>query len=253
MSLLYTHCAVNHPYDTPVLMAFCDFDVMSHTTERDDYWKGWTTSEFESAQRKKGSLFREHFSHPKYRYVNNRPVFYRGNADSLEYYEQRFGVSPRRVLELQREGADADIYFVATNAPQSFYKTFAAWSFSAFTEYLIYSDTWQNVMRMYRYAWEYGVSVARETGLKYWVPITTGFDARAWYDHPSRFIPTPEQFSQHVRDAGEFARRHHDATDGQLNIEAWNEYGEGSILEPMQPHMLHDGDEMLRAFKAAAA
>jgi hypothetical protein len=249
--LLYTHCIDNHPKDSETELCICDFDVMSHAPERESYWKDWTRNQFEWAQREKGKLLAEKFRHPKYKRVNGQPVVYRGNADSLLYYEERFGVSPSRTLALQMDGAYEPIYFVATNCDPKYYDDLKGWGFSAVTEYLEYSDSWEHVAAHYRNVWERGIETARRTGIKYWVPVTTGFDSRAWYDHPSRFIPTPEQFTTHVREAKEFASKHFIFTDGHVQVEAWNEYGEGSVLEPMQYGSLHNGDEMLRAFRAA--
>lgn len=257
MTLLFTHCARNHPQDSSVEWCFSDFDVMSHAPdwERDDYWKDWLTCEFEDACYSKGEYLAGHFLHPKYKRVQGRPVMYRGNADSLLYYRDRFNVTPWETQNLITKGSGENIYWVATNTKREVLPLLKSWGFSAFTEYLTYpaQNTWADAMVTYRRKWSEGVSIARSNNLKYWIPVTTGFDSRAWYDHPSRFIPTPEQFEAHVREAREFAQKNFDATDGHINVEAWNEYGEGSVLEPMYANQIHNGDSMLQAFKRACA
>lgn len=259
MNLLYTHCADNHPHDSPVSLCFSDFDVMTHKPlteerriEQEAYWKGWTSARCREAQRQKGRDFAEHFKHPKYRRVNGRPVIYRGNADSLLFYA-RFDITPREVLSLISEGAGEEIYFVATNTPTSYYRQLGSWGISAFTEYLSFSKSWNDVMALYRVKWAEGIAIARATGLKYWIPVTTGFDSRAWYEHPSLFIPTKAQFEQHVKEANEVAAKNFDATDGNVCYEALNEIGEGSAFLPFAPNQLHNGREMLDAMIRATA
>ena len=250
MSLLYAHCANNHPSASPVEFCLSDFDVMSHSSERHEYWAGWTPEEFREACVTKGSLLSGHFAHPKYKRVQGRPVFYRGNAESLLYYEERFGVSPDEAVSLIRKGSGENIYLVATNTKPEFYRDLKAWGFDCFTEYLWYSDTWQNVMRMYRDKWALAVEIAKATGLKYWVPTTSGFDSSAWYDHPNRFIPTPEQYEAHIREARDFARRNFLYTDGHVNDYSWNEFGEQ--VTPIEP-TVRNGDVFLRAHRSACA
>lgn len=262
MSLLYTHCARNHPTDSSVEFCFSDFDVMSHepTTEerrveRQSYWAGWTREEFVDALIGKGVSLQQHFTHPKYRYLYNRPVMYRGNADSLLFFESFFGVSPSETLSLISTGANFNIYWVATNTPASYCRELKSWGFDAYTHYLIYParNTWEDAVLTYRSAWAELIEIAKQTGLKVWIPTTSGFDSRAWYDHPSRFMPTPEQYESHVREATGFSRRNFVYTDGQVVHEAWSEFGEGSFIEPGAPDSIHPGTVMIDAFRRAVA
>jgi hypothetical protein len=252
VSLLYLHCARNHPTDSSVEWCFSDFDVMSHAPETAEYWKDWGVWNFAEALMTKGREFRKHFAHPKYRRVNGKPVVYRGNADFLLYYEQRFDIEPSDVLSLQEDGAGEEIYWVATNTPPTFCRQLKQWGFEAYTHYLIYpnENTWADAMVTYRNSWNEGIEIARQTGLKFWPSTTSGFDSRAWYDHPSRFMPTPSQYEAHIREATEFSRRNFVYTDGQVVHEAWNERGENP--DPLEPSLL-TGDAKLQAFKRGAA
>jgi hypothetical protein len=116
----------------------------------------------------------------------------------------------------------------------------------------LYADTWSDVVKTYRARWALGLQVARDTGIDYWVPATTGYNSAAWGSPVAQvFEPTPAQFTLHLSEARRVAAANARYTKGRVITGAWNEFGEGSILEPMQPGMLHSGDEMLMAHAAA--
>jgi hypothetical protein len=132
-----------------------------------------------------------------------------------------------------------------------------SWGFDAFTEYNLYSDSWANVMPIYRQYWERSIQIAEETGIDYWVPALAGFDARGYLpDEAASKLgyfepPDPAAFTAHLVEAREFAQANAKYTRGRVCTYAWSEYFEGGIIEPMLPGQLHDGDEMLRAHAAA--
>lgn len=68
------------------------------------------------------------------------------------------------------------------------------------------------------------------------IPICGGWDSRPWHGENNlvRFGRTPELFKRHLQDAKNLltAANRPPATGDCLLIEAWNEWGEGSYIEP---------------------
>ena len=87
----------------------------------------------------------------------------------------------------------------------------------------------------YRQQWGH----LRETGeLPMLVPLSGGWDSRPWHGENNlvRHGRTPELFRQHLVDARRFleAQTPRSAIERFVLIEAWNEWGEGSYIEPHQ-------------------
>lgn len=85
-----------------------------------------------------------------------------------------------------------------------------------------------NLDAAYREQWQ---RMARFSGFKPIIPITSGWDHTPWGPMPNRdgSIPTPAEFKVHLQAARDFMNAK------QLNagvICCWNEYGEGSFIEP---------------------
>jgi hypothetical protein len=257
-----SHCAVNHPESSPVKFFVSLWDVIASSTDRVNYWKdrkerdGWTRTDAENSWRLYGETVGKRFMlKSNYLTVNERPVLMHGYAHSLPFYDLEFGLTPSNVLSLIRDGIRAstgkEAYLIATCTDDKIYPTLKSWGFNAFTEYLIYSDNWANTMTLYKQWWARGTSIAKTYGMDYWVPATVGFDSSAWYYHPSQFIPTPAQFTTHLKEARAFAKKNYAVTQGQVLTYAWNEFGEGGVIEPMANGQLHSGNEMLLAHKTA--
>jgi hypothetical protein len=70
------------------------------------------------------------------------------------------------------------------------------------------------------------------------LPVSGGWDSRPWHglNNLVRFGRTPELFRQHLRDARRFleAQPSGGTVPPAVLIEAWNEWGEGSYIEPHQ-------------------
>jgi len=66
--------------------------------------------------------------------------------------------------------------------------------------------------------------------LPYIVPVSPGWDSRPWHGEATlvRTNPRPEKFRQMC----EAARRYVDPTINAVIVECWNEFGEGSYIEP---------------------
>jgi hypothetical protein len=72
--------------------------------------------------------------------------------------------------------------------------------------------------------------------LPYVVPMTSGWDMRPWGGSadPKRdlSVSTVKQFVLHLKSGREVIQRHYDKTLGLGVLCCWNEFGEGSYVEP---------------------
>ncbi|MCX7008012.1 MAG: glycoside hydrolase family 99-like domain-containing protein, partial [Kiritimatiellaeota bacterium] len=66
------------------------------------------------------------------------------------------------------------------------------------------------------------------------LPVCGGWDSRPWHGDNNlvRYGRTPELFKRHLQDAKEFLLQPESHGSKLLLVEAWNEWGEGSYIEP---------------------
>ena len=83
----------------------------------------------------------------------------------------------------------------------------------------------------YRRNWE---SIVQSSPVPLMVPISGGWDNRPWAGDAAlvRYGRTPALFRKHLEDARSFIATHPRKTLPVALIEAWNELGEGSYIEP---------------------
>ncbi len=79
-------------------------------------------------------------------------------------------------------------------------------------------------------------SLIENTSLPLLTPLCGGWDNRPWAGDAAmvRTNRTPALFQKHVADALHFVKTHPQSTLPLLLAEAWNEWGEGSYIEPQQ-------------------
>lgn len=253
--LTMNHCAENHPADSPVAFCLSWWDVLTNSSDGETYFSDpkWTLATVTASLKAYSKAVAPFTRKASYLKIDGRPVLFRGAAHSLRFCG-RWGLTPNVVLDLMASAITPRPYFVSTACDPIDHAILKMWGFDAFTEYNLFADSWQSVMERYRDSWERSIRIAAETGIDYWVPTTCGFDSREWGSRlPFVFIPTPEQLTAHLREAREFARANYRYTRGRVLTNNFSEYGEGSVLEPMLPGMLHDGDALLMAHARAVA
>lgn len=83
----------------------------------------------------------------------------------------------------------------------------------------------------YRKQWE---SIVQNSPVPLLPPVSGGWDSRPWHGQSAlvRYGRTPEKFEQHLQDALRFLERYPRSVLPMVLIEAWNEWGEGSYIEP---------------------
>ncbi len=94
--------------------------------------------------------------------------------------------------------------------------------------------------------------ILETAGIPLWLPLCGGWDSRPWHgaNNLVRTGRNPTLFHQHVLDGLQFAKAHEGPSlPAVWLVEAWNEFGEGSYIEPH----LEFGFGYLDALRAAIA
>jgi hypothetical protein len=232
--------------------AFSNWDVLTNSPDGISYYQDWTAADIRESLRKYGQTVQSFTRNASYLRVGDRPVLFRGAVQFLAFYGH-WGISPKEVLDLISEAFPERPYWVATGTSEDVYGMLKSWGFDAFTEYLLYGNSWSEVEKTYRDYWASSLTIAKASGLDFWVrppavTTTAPFSLRRAIKSSCR-RPTIHRALSEARD---FADYHREITRGRVLVYAMNEWCEGGVLEPCAPNALHDGDEMLVAFKAAA-
>lgn len=264
--LLYDWGPKNHPQDSPTQFFLSNWDAPAGTESahfhalRDE--RGWTDGDMELSHFEYGKAVGQLMLHPRYFHNKGRPVLMRGWAHTLSFYADQhgFNLSPARIVQIWREGvrsvAGVDPYIVATSMEESYRPLLKGWGFDGLTEYLLHGKGWDDAMATYRRFWNQYIPFCRNLGIDYWIAASAGYDDSAWPGIGLSaqgwvYNPTAAQYEAHCREARKVALENYDVTNGVVIHYALSEHGEGGILLPMKPGMLHDGDEILRAHAAA--
>jgi hypothetical protein len=250
--LLMKHCADNHPSTSRVKWCFSNWDVMALSTDP-YYWlelksQGWTADHLLDSWRQYARRVASYMRRESYLWMNGQPVLMMGGVEGLERYKM-FGVDPLAIVDVIRSEVVAATgklpYLVAQNTAPEYRSELQYLFFHALAEYLLHGDGWDDTMKVYDYWYERDVRECSKWGLNFWVPVTAGYDSKAWGSPVAlSHMPTPRQFEDHLKKAMALA-----GDAGVVLIYAGNEIGEGGIIEPMMPGQLHNGNEMLAAIR----
>lgn len=208
-----------------------------------------TRADFQGAIR---NLLNRHFQRPDYLRIQGRPVFFIMVPENLEAKAQAFGTD---TTELFREAqamarqAGVDALFLAAGAgggPGLVPSAAKRWGYEAFFTYNYhagiggrtngeqrFSRSFAELDAGYREHWNWFVTAGE---LPYIVPMTAGWDKRPWggSQDPLHDLSMPKagEFKAHIQAARDLMIKHPKRTLGMGIICCWNEFGEGSIIEP---------------------
>lgn len=192
-------------------------------------------------------IVRKYLTHPSYLRIDGKPVvmFLVGNA-----FVRTLGVDGARKAfdRLQQKAKDAGlpgVYLVFCHDALGPNEIDGCKSVgvSAFARYNYpYQGTGltgpgKHAEFTYQFLTEQGTAMWKQwqglTGGSYWPTVMAGWDRRPWTKDEDAIITgmTPELFRESLAKARGYASK-----DRVVMIEAWNEWGEGSILEPSVEH-----------------
>ena len=196
-----------------------------------------------------GYWVKYYFPSPEFMKINDRPVVYVFSADSLRKQAESFGITTKDLLDnaqsLAHAAGFAGIEFIAgTGAYLSIIKTHAKDSgYSGFSAYNYHqgpltpdntsSHSYKELDQGYRTHWQ---RFAQKGNLPLIVPMTSGWDKRPWGGSKDpahdNSLSTPDEFGKHLEAAKSFMDANPTLTKHTGVICCWNEFGEGSYIEP---------------------
>lgn len=207
-----------------------------------------------------------YFTQPDYYTIEDAPAVFIFSNEMLDYNARKFGETVQSLLNRAEHAAVnagyRGIYFIlTTNAMpgngvgalrEAGYDAYTGWNYvisrdaSVIADYTSMVDT---------YLAGYDAAAAADEELPYIAAASPGWDARPWLgSNPFVYVrehSTPEKFEKMLMGARAFLRGRKSGPN-ILMIEAWNEFGEGSYLEPTRKWDMLYLDALSRVFHPAA-
>lgn len=211
-----------------------------------------------------------YFLDPDFLRIDGKPVVFVFGVDTFAEAAKTIGVSPAELVTtanvITTEAGLPGIYFIAgTPALEHWVKRVAPQAgfsaLSAYNYHVGYSGTPESVSptgegylrldAVYRQNWEWILSKGT---LPYVVPMTSGWDKRPWggsrNTNHDESISTPAQFETHLREAKRLMDAFPEKTKRMGVICCWNEFGEGSYIEPTKKYGFSYLEKVKKVFGA---
>jgi len=210
-----------------------------------------------------------HLVNPEYLQIDGKPVIFIFSADFFREHAKTIGLEPAGMLERAREAARAKglkgIYFVLCVVATDYWvEIFAPVSgVDALTAYNYHFGVAGNLKTMTRFSQSYSELdngyqmqwkwILSHSKIPYFVPMSSGWDKRPWGGSKEPFhdnsMSTPDEFERHLRAGYELITRNPEKTKNIGMLCCWNEYGEGSIIEPTKHHGFEYLNRVYKVFK----
>ncbi|MFS2070862.1 glycoside hydrolase family 99-like domain-containing protein [Pseudomonas sp. CT11-2] len=196
-----------------------------------------------------------YFGNERYKKINGKPVVFVFSHDRLSADAKTFGATPKELLERARVAAVKagykGIYFIGSASADKKLLDFADLgstydALSAYNYHLGFAEkkssrklsvSYPDLAAGYAQSWKW---IIKNSNIPYILPLTSGWDRSPWGGSvdPShdKSVSTPEKFYEHLQKAKSILNRYPDKTLNSVVICCWNEYGEGSYIEPTKQH-----------------
>lgn len=210
-------------------------------------------------------LVREHLVRPEYLKIDRRPLVFLMAPELLERNAVALGLPHARLTALLQTaaraaglpgvlllgGAGGGTNPVTHNARRWGYGGHFVYNYSAGMAGTRGqprgTHSYEELDEVYREHWAWFMSSSE---LPYVLPLSSGWDSRPWggSKDPRRdlSVSTVEQFTRHLQAAHETIRRNPATTLGLGVVCCWNEFGEGSYVEPTKSQ----GTQYLEAIRS---
>ena len=211
-----------------------------------------------------------HFNNREYFKIDNKPVLFiftpeSSSTQGFKHQVDELGVSGAQFLDRARERVKLKtnnkldgIYFVLCVEATDYWVPYASTSgFNAISGYFYHhgvaghvcvlspcpcysgttltemSQSFAEVKRYYEMQWDW-ILANKNSNMPYFVPMTAGWDNRPWGSNTlhDNSKATPSEFEEHLLAGYDRISQNMDKTAGIGMLHAWNEFGEGAIIEP---------------------
>jgi hypothetical protein len=211
---------------------------------------------------------KNYFNKPNYLTIDGKPVVFIFAPQQLRDNISKFGKTTKDLFSLARSSANAKglkgIYFVGSSPahpwwindflPNNSYDAISTYNYHNRSFRGFYTDTippavdYDQLRQGYNSQWSW---IVEHSTLPYIVPISAGWDKRPWGSiSPSdNCHSTPESFASMLSDAKAMMDNYPDKTLKMGVICAWNEFGEGSYIEPTKKWKFSYLEAIKRVFK----
>jgi hypothetical protein len=202
-----------------------------------------------------------YFNDPQYQRIGGRPVVYIFSPSNLEQKARAFGTTTNNLLGKANAAAQQaglpGIFFVGGSPAGQFARSDAkAYGYQALSAYNYTAGTktqpfvsYQALDRGYQEQWDW---ILNNSSLYYFVPMSSGWDRRPWGGSPDPrrdlAFSTPDAFEAHLLAAKTAMDKRPGGTMGMGVICCWNEYGEGSYIEPTKTFQLQYLERIKKVF-----
>lgn len=194
----------------------------------------------------------QYINDPDYLAIDGKPVVFIFSVDMFDAAAKKIGVAPSVLISVANDAAIGaglpGIHFVGgTPALEYWVNGFAKKSgfssISAYNYHFGYSGTSESASPIsegylqldaaYRQNWNWMMA---KGALPYIIPMTSGWDMRPWggskVSGHDRSISTPDEFEAHLMQAKRLMDKYPEKSRRMGVICCWNEFGEGSYIEP---------------------
>ncbi|BEH10157.1 MULTISPECIES: glycoside hydrolase family 99-like domain-containing protein [Geobacter] len=190
-----------------------------------------------------------YFNKKQYVTIDGKPVVFIFSPERLRDSASSFGMTSKDLLDIarkmSREAGYGGIYFVGcAQAIEYFIKDFLPNNgydaISAYNYHRGYSGVYEkgglavNYSQLsagYKQSWEWILS---NTSLPYFLPVTAGWSKKPWgsFTPHDECISDPNSFKEHLLASKEYIDSYNIKTKSTVVICCWNEFAEGSYIEP---------------------
>ncbi|MFM0061757.1 glycoside hydrolase family 99-like domain-containing protein [Paraburkholderia aspalathi] len=191
-------------------------------------------------------------SNPEYYRPFGKAVVFIGSPKNFEGAAAKIGVSTRSLLLrantiAKQKGAGGFFFVAISQAIGDEVRSLQVAGYDAISTYNYQygptgtergvgrslSHSYAELTAGYKENWNWMIG---NSPIPYLVPLTSGWDRKPWGGSQDaahdNSVSSPDSFEQHLRDAKKLVDEFPSKTLSTVVICCWNEYGEGSIIEP---------------------